>query len=92
MKVFSPNKQYTGTSASVPFCNGVGETEDPRLLHWFKSHGYEAGDLPESGDPDPAKDLREPQEENPEAPEVNAEKEPDKETKKGRTRSQKAGE
>ena len=46
MKVFAPNKQYTGTSASVPFCNGVGETTDLRLIHWFKSHGYEVEDLP----------------------------------------------
>ena len=29
MKIKSPNKDYTGVSASVPFCNGVGETEDP---------------------------------------------------------------
>ena len=31
MKIKSPNKDYTGVSASVPFCNGVGETEDPYL-------------------------------------------------------------
>lgn len=86
MKVFAPNKQYTGTSASVPFCNGVGETEDTRLLQWFKSHGYEVEDLPELGDPG------EPKEENPEGPEENAEKEPDKEVKKGKSASQKAGE
>lgn len=41
MKIKSPNKDYTGVSASVPFCNGVGETEDPRLIQWFKEHGYE---------------------------------------------------
>ncbi len=63
MKVFAPNKQYTGTSASVPFLNGVGETEDPRLLHWFKSHGYEVEDLPEASDL--AEDQEEFQEENP---------------------------
>lgn len=90
MKVFAPNKQYTGTSASVPFLNGVGETEDFRLLHWFKSHGYEVEDLPESEDP--AEDLGKPQEENPEASEENREKEPDKEVKKGRSANQKAGE
>jgi hypothetical protein len=86
MKVYAPNKQYTGTSASVPFCNGVGETEDPRLLRWFKSHGYEVEDLAE---------LEEPvefQEENPEAPVENAEKEPDKEVRKGKSAAQKAGE
>lgn len=40
MKVYSPNKEYTGTSASVPFCNGMGETDDPHLIEWFKEHGY----------------------------------------------------
>ena len=90
MKVFAPNKQYTGTSASVPFCNGVGETGDPRLLHWFKTHGYKVEDLPESEDP--VEELGEPQEENPEAPVEPAEKEPDKEVKKGKSASQKAGE
>lgn len=40
MKVYSPNKEYTGVSASVPFCNGVGETDDPYLLKWFREHGY----------------------------------------------------
>lgn len=41
MKIKSPNKDYTGVSASVPFCNGVGETEDSHLIQWFKEHGYE---------------------------------------------------
>lgn len=40
MKVYSPNKDYTGVSASVPFCNGAGETDDPYLLDWFRKHGY----------------------------------------------------
>lgn len=40
MKTYSPNKEYTGVSASVPFCNGVGETNDPHLIQWFKDHGY----------------------------------------------------
>lgn len=40
MKIYSPNKDYTGVSASVAFCNGVGETEDPRLIQWFRDHGY----------------------------------------------------
>lgn len=90
MKVYAPNKQYTGMSASVSFCNGVGETSDPHLLNWFKTHGYEVKDLPESEDP--AEDPGEPKEENPETPEENAEKEPDKEVKKGKTANQKAGE
>ena len=40
MKIYSPNKEYTGVSASVPFCNGMAETEDPHLIKWFKDHGY----------------------------------------------------
>lgn len=40
MKIYSPNKEYTGISASVPFCNGTGETDDPHLIEWFKEHGY----------------------------------------------------
>lgn len=39
-KVFSPNKDYTGISASVHFSQGVGECTDPYLLDWFKSKGY----------------------------------------------------
>lgn len=40
MKICSPNKEYTGVSASVPFCNGMGETDDSYLIEWFKKHGY----------------------------------------------------
>lgn len=39
-KVYAPNKQYNGLSASVMFLNGVGETDDPHLLAWFESKGY----------------------------------------------------
>lgn len=39
-KIYSPNRSYTGVSASVAFCNGVGETENKHLIKWFKSHGY----------------------------------------------------
>ena len=46
MKIYSPNKDYTGVSASVPFCSGVGETEDPHLIEWFKDHGYKVGEEP----------------------------------------------
>lgn len=41
MKICSPVKDYTGISASVSFCDGVGETDDPHLIEWFKDHGYE---------------------------------------------------
>lgn len=40
MKIYSKNENYTGVSASVPFCNGRGETDDPYLIEWFRSHGY----------------------------------------------------
>ncbi len=40
MKIYAPVKTATGTWASVRFVNGVGETDDPRLIQWFKSHGY----------------------------------------------------
>lgn len=39
-KVYAPNKDYTGVTASVPFVNGVGETTDPHLLAWFEEHEY----------------------------------------------------
>ena len=47
MTIKSPNKYYTGVSASVPLCNGVGETEDPYLIQWFKDHGYKVEETPE---------------------------------------------
>ena len=40
MKIYSPNKRYSGVSANVIFVNGVGETENPYLIEWFQSHGY----------------------------------------------------
>lgn len=56
MKVHAPNKNYTGVSASVAFCNGVGETEDPHLLEWFRNHGYEIEEPPkEETEEDPEK-------------------------------------
>ena len=40
----SPNKSYTGVSASVSFCNGIGMTNSAHLIRWFKSHGYEVAE------------------------------------------------
>lgn len=52
-KIYAPNKQYSGVSASVPFVNGVGETENKSLIDWFKEHGYSVeGDSENSGEPD----------------------------------------
>ena len=39
-KILCPNKEYSGVSASVTFVNGVGETDNPQLIDWFKNHGY----------------------------------------------------
>ena len=39
-KVYAPNQEYSGVSASVAFAAGVGETQEPRLLNWFRQHGY----------------------------------------------------
>jgi DNA-binding transcriptional MerR regulator len=46
-KIICPNKQYTGISASVAFANGIGETERPELIKWFKEHGYEVEEIKE---------------------------------------------
>lgn len=39
-KIYAPNKAYNGISATVRFINGQGETDNPKLLKWFKSRGY----------------------------------------------------
>ena len=43
-KILAPNKSYTGVSASVAFCNGVGYTENKRLVEWFIDKGYKVID------------------------------------------------
>ena len=40
MKIYAPVKDANGVWASVRFINGVGETNDPKLIKWFKEHGY----------------------------------------------------
>jgi hypothetical protein len=40
MKIYAPVKDANGIWATVRFVNGVGETDNPRLIEWFKSHGY----------------------------------------------------
>lgn len=40
MKIYAPIKETNGVYASVMFVNGVGETDKPHLIKWFKSHGY----------------------------------------------------
>jgi hypothetical protein len=52
-KIYAPNKSYTGTSASVAFLNGVGETDSPFLLNWFEEHGYKVEGLEEPKNEEP---------------------------------------
>lgn len=59
-KIKSPNKDYTGVSASVPFCNGVGETENPNLIQWFKEHGYQVEEAPEKASEEVAEKAEKP--------------------------------
>ena len=40
MKIYAPVKDAWGTWASVRFVDGVGETDDPSLIEWFRRNGY----------------------------------------------------
>lgn len=40
MKIYAPVKDANGVWASVRFVNGVGETNNPALIEWFKKHNY----------------------------------------------------
>lgn len=39
-KIYAPNTEYNGLTATVRFVGGVGESTDPYLLKWFTEHGY----------------------------------------------------
>ncbi|MCY9760922.1 hypothetical protein M5X06_18740 [Paenibacillus alvei] len=87
-KVIAPNKEYTGISAGVAFANGVGETDNPHLLEWFESKGYEVEKEPateEDNQPDssPPPDSNVPPDEGELADGKTAEK-PSKSTKAGK--------
>ena len=40
MKIYAPVKDATGVWCSVYFKDGVGETKNPHLIEWFRTHGY----------------------------------------------------
>ena len=40
MKIYAPVKDFNGLRNNVRFVNGVGETNDPRMIDWFRTHGY----------------------------------------------------
>lgn len=45
MKIYAPVKDANGVYASVRFVDGVGETDNPHLIQWFKSHGYKVEEV-----------------------------------------------
>lgn len=59
MKIYTPVKGFNGKRASVEFRNGVGETDNPDLIAWFKAKGYGLEDTSE-----PKKKLRRKREDN----------------------------
>lgn len=40
-KITAPNREFTGKRGEVAFVDGVGESDDPTMLAYFKRHGYE---------------------------------------------------
>ncbi len=47
MKIYAPVKDFNGWRNNVRFVNGVGETDNPHLVQWFKTHGYRVEELVE---------------------------------------------
>lgn len=41
MKVYAPVKDFNGLRNNVRFINGVGETDNPIVIEWFRTNGYE---------------------------------------------------
>lgn len=48
MKIYAPVTTANGVYASVRFVNGVGETNNPALIEWFRKHGYRVEDVPKT--------------------------------------------
>ena len=72
-RVIAPNKEYAGVSAGVPFYGGEAHTDDPYILGWFRTHGYEveeegcggpdepeAGQMPDLLAPEPEEEAEKP--------------------------------
>lgn len=87
MKIYSPNKEYTGVSASVPFCNGIGETDDPYLIGWFKKHGYKVEEAESELEMEPEEPTAEP-----DIIEDTDAEEPKKPSSRGKSNQKKEGE
>lgn len=40
MKIYAPVKDFNGLRNGVRFVEGVGETDNSKLIEWFRTHGY----------------------------------------------------
>ena len=49
MKIYAPVKDADGIYASVRFIKGVGETNNPALIEWFRKHGYRIENVADNG-------------------------------------------
>lgn len=47
VKIYTPVSNFTGEICTVEFIDGVGETENPRLIAWFSEHQYRLEDVNE---------------------------------------------
>ncbi|MEU8821806.1 hypothetical protein [Actinoplanes sp. NPDC048796] len=56
VKIIAPNREYNGTVGDVQFKDGVADTDNPAVLAYCRSAGYEVGDEPavDVEDPPPA--------------------------------------
>ena len=60
MKIYAPVKNTNGVYASVNFVNGVGETDNPKLIEWFRSRGYKlSGNFTTTPSPAPPVNINE---------------------------------
>lgn len=52
VKITAPNREFTGKRGNVGFVDGVGETDDPSMVAFFRRHGYGiAGEEPAEREP-----------------------------------------
>ena len=56
MKIYAPVKNATGVWCSVHFQDGVGETDNPHLIDWFKKHGYAVDNVQSNSVIEPSND------------------------------------
>lgn len=63
-QVKTPVEGFSGVVAGVSFVDGVGESDSPSALNYFRRHGYAIEGDPEpepvsdEGEPEPAKPAR----------------------------------